>query len=70
MRHVHFSIGETERDLWLKHMRTALDELELPAALDAQLWDYLVMAAHSLVNAVPEDGPDQGGRGGFGLTPA
>ena len=70
MRHVHFSIGETERDLWLKHMRTALDELELPAALDAQLWDYLVMAAHSLVNAVPEEGPDQGGRGGFGLTPA
>src|ERR1700684_3699070 len=64
MRHVHFSIGETERDLWLKHMRTALDELELPAALDAQLWDYLVMAAHSLVNAVPEgEGPDQGGRG-------
>jgi hemoglobin len=69
MRHVHFSIGETERDLWLKHMRTALDELGLPAALDAQLWDYLVMAAHSLVNAVPEEGPDQGGRGGFGLTP-
>src|SRR5580704_7869784 len=70
MRHVRFHIGETERDLWLKHMRTALDELSLPAALDAQLWDYLVMAAHSLVNVVPEDGPDQGGRGGFDLTPA
>jgi hemoglobin len=70
MRHVHFSIGETERDLWLGHMRTALDELDLPAALEAQLWDYLVMAAHSLVNAVPEDeGPDRGGRSGFGLTP-
>ena len=26
MRHVRFHIGETERDLWLKHMRTALDE--------------------------------------------
>src|ERR1700744_2435188 len=70
MRHVRFHIGETERDLWLKHMRTALDELSLPDALDAQLWDYLVMAAHSLVNAVPEDGPDQGGRGGLGLTQA
>jgi hemoglobin len=70
MRHVHFSIGETERDLWLGHMRTALDEIDLPAALDAQLWDYLVMAAHSLVNAAPEvEGPDQGGRSGFGLTP-
>ena len=70
MRHVHFRIGETERDLWLKHMRTALDELDLPPALDAQFWDYLVMAAHSLVNVAPADGPDQGGRGGIGLAPA
>ena len=31
MRHVRFHIGETERDLWLKHMRTALDELDLDA---------------------------------------
>src|SRR5579862_6197300 len=57
MRHVRFHIGETERDLWLKHMRTALDELDLPPALDAQLWDYLVMAAHSLVNVAPPGGP-------------
>src|ERR1700733_14749447 len=68
MRHVRFRIGETERDLWLKHMRTALDELSLPDALDAQLWDYLAMAAHSLVNAVPENAP--GGRGELGITPA
>jgi hemoglobin len=70
MRHVRFHIGETERDLWLKHMRTALDELELPDPLDAQLWDYLVMAAHSLVNAVPENTPPAGGRGDLGITPA
>src|SRR6201987_1827949 len=63
MRHVRFHIGETERDLWLKHMRTALDELALPDALDAQLWGYLVMAAHSLVNVVPEDAPAPSGRG-------
>ena len=70
MRHVRFHIGETERDLWLKHMRTALDELALPAPLDAQLWDYLVMAAHSLVNAAPQDAPGLGGRGELGITPA
>ena len=70
MRHVHFHIGEIERDLWLTHMRTALDELDLPPALDAQFWDYLVMAAHSLVNVAPAGGPDQGGRGGMGLAPA
>jgi hemoglobin len=70
MRHARFRIGEAERDAWLRHMRTALDEIGLPEPLDAQLWEYLVMAAHSLVNAAPEDGPAQGGRGDLGLTSA
>ena len=70
MRHVRFHIGETERDLWLTHMRTALDSVELDPALDAQLWDYLVMAAHSLVNVAPQDAPGPGGRGDLGITPA
>jgi hemoglobin len=69
MRHVRFHISEIERDLWLKHMRTALDELDLDEALDAQLWDYLVMAAHSLVNAAPENTPTPGARGDLGITP-
>ena len=69
MRHVRFHIGEAERDAWLRHMRTALDELDLDESLDAQLWDYLVMAAHSLVNVAPENGPAAGGRGDIGLTP-
>jgi hemoglobin len=56
MRHVPFRIGEAERDAWLRHMRTALDEIALPGPLDAQIWDYLVMAAHSLVNAVTTGG--------------
>jgi hemoglobin len=65
MRHVRFAIGEAERDAWLRHMRTALDELSLEPALDKQLWDYLVMAAHSLVNQ-----PLSQGRGpDLGLTP-
>jgi len=70
MRHVRFRIGEAERDAWLRHMRTALDELGLDEALDAQLWDYLVMAAHSLVNEAPAGGPAVGGRGDLGLTSA
>ena len=70
MRHARFRIGETERDLWLAHMRTALDSLSLDPALDAQLWDYLVMAAHSLVNVVPENLPGAGGRGDLGIAPA
>ena len=65
MRHAHFSIGDAERDAWLRHMRAAMDELELDPEQDSQLWDYLVMAAHSLVNRPREPGgPD------LGLTPA
>src|ERR1700735_1576183 len=64
MRHAHFAIGEAERDAWLRHMRTALDELELDPALDTQLWEYLVMAAHSLVNQ-----PTRSGGPDLGLTP-
>jgi hemoglobin len=70
MRHVPFRIGETERDLWLRHMRTALDEVTLPAPLDAQLWDYLVMAAYSLVNVPPENDPGSSGRGDLGIKPS
>jgi hemoglobin len=53
MRHARFTIGEAERDAWLGHMRAALDEIGLGEAHDAQLWDYLVMAANSLVNQLP-----------------
>src|SRR5262249_38702015 len=45
MRHVRFSIGEAERDAWLRHMRSALDDIALDPALDEELWRYLVMAA-------------------------
>jgi hemoglobin len=50
MRHAPFRIGAAERDAWLRHMRAALDELGLDPSRDKQLWDYLVMAAQSLVN--------------------
>ena len=69
MRHVPFRIGEAERDRWLRHMRTALDEIALPDPLDAKIWDYLVMAAHSLVNQVPTGGPDADGRGEISVQP-
>jgi hemoglobin len=70
MRHVRFRIGETERDLWLKHMRTALDEIGLPEPLDNQLWDYLVMAAHSLVNRPPGEPPSTDGHEDLGISPS
>jgi len=50
-RHATWRIGARERDAWLEHMTAALAQLELPDAERAQLHDYLVSAAHSLVNA-------------------
>jgi|SRR5918992_1062576 hemoglobin len=57
MRHVPFAIGAAERDAWLRHMRDAVDELELPQQLDDMLWRYLIMAANSLVNADTSETP-------------
>jgi hemoglobin len=54
-RHAPFPIGERERDAWLSRMRAALDDLSLPPEQDAMLWDYLQMAAHSLVNTFEGD---------------
>jgi len=50
MRHAPFSVGIAERDAWLRHMRAAVDSLDLPDGADVILWDYLEMAAHSMVN--------------------
>ncbi|MCW2864863.1 MAG: globin [Actinoallomurus sp.] len=50
MRHAPFVIGEPEREAWLTHMREAVDDLELPEQLQKMLWDYLVMAANSMIN--------------------
>ena len=54
MRHVAFRVGPRERDAWLRRMRAAMDTISLPQEADEMLWNYLVMAADSLVNA-PEE---------------
>jgi hemoglobin len=50
MRHAQFKIGEKERDVWLSHMKSAVDSLEMDNEMREQLWNYLVMAANSMVN--------------------
>jgi hemoglobin len=52
MRHVPFRIRPTERDAWLRCMRVAVDEAELDEMHRAVLWNYLEMAANSLVNSL------------------
>ena len=58
MRHAPFAIGTAERDAWLRHMRAAVDSLELSPEHDAALWGYLEMAALSMQNRFADDGSD------------
>ena len=51
MRHAPFSIGPIERDAWLRCMRVAVDEAGLTPGHRDQLWAYLEMAAHSMMNS-------------------
>jgi hemoglobin len=50
MRHAPFAINTAARDAWLRHMRAAMDELDLDPEHDRMLWDYLIRAAESLRN--------------------
>jgi hemoglobin len=59
MRHAGFHVGPRARDAWLHHMRVAVDNLDLPDHAEKLLWDYLLMAANSMVNSVDAvDGTD------------
>jgi hemoglobin len=51
MRHAPFTIGPIERDAWLRCMRIAVDEAKVPEPYRTQLWEYLEMAAQSMVNS-------------------
>jgi hemoglobin len=51
MRHAPFQVGPLQRDAWLRAMRIAVDEAGLAEEHRAQLWNYLEMAANSMVNS-------------------
>jgi hemoglobin len=50
MRHAPFKVNPDARDRWLRHMRTAVDALDLAPIHESQLWDYLERAAYSMIN--------------------
>jgi len=49
-RHAEFHINKAAHDAWLDAMRQAVDGMDMDAALRAQLWSYIEMAADSMVN--------------------
>jgi hemoglobin len=50
MRHMPFRIGNLERDRWLVHMLTALNELVSDDGVRATMTEYFVKAAEHLRN--------------------
>nr|WP_206323401.1 globin [Streptomyces sp. HNM0574] len=51
MRHAPFKVDQAAHDAWLRHMREAVDSLELDPEHEQQLWKYFVFAARSMVNS-------------------
>jgi hemoglobin len=50
MRHAPFAVSSAARDAWLRHMRAALDSLDLAPEYDETMWRYFSSAAESLRN--------------------
>ena len=50
MRHAQFPIDFAARDAWLKNMKIALEKQNISDENRTKLWNYLMMAADSMVN--------------------
>ena len=60
MRHAPFVITHKERDIWLRYMKVALDELGLPAEYRDVMWEYFHRAADVMVNTIETPEPRKG----------
>ena len=50
MRHAQFPIDFAARDAWLKNMKIALGKQNISDENRTKLWNYLMMAADSMIN--------------------
>lgn len=50
MRHAPFAVTPDARDRWLAHFKVALEDADLAPEQFDQFWEYVVRAAHFLVN--------------------
>jgi hemoglobin len=50
MRHAPFPIGRAERDAWMRHMRAAVDGLELAPDVRSAFLEYFENAATAMMN--------------------
>lgn len=55
MRHAPFVVTPAQRDRWLRHMRDAIDSIDLTPEQDLELWTYMQRAAQSMVNSFEDE---------------
>jgi hemoglobin len=53
-RHAPFAVTPSARDRWLTHMHAALEQSDMSMDHKQQFWEYVVRAAHFLVNSPDE----------------
>ena len=58
-RHAPFAVTPSARDRWLTHMHAALEQSDMSMDRKQQFWEYVIRAAHFLVNSPDEaaEGP-------------
>jgi hemoglobin len=59
MRHAPFAVTPAQRDRWLGHMRQALGVAGMSPQHTEQFWEYVVRAAHFLVNTPDDEAPPE-----------
>ena len=52
LRHSPFRINQQARDVWVRHMRAALDEAKIPEPARSMLLDYFERTATHMINTV------------------
>jgi hemoglobin len=50
IRHQPFTIGQAERDAWLRHMTAAVESIDLAPAVRKALLDYFETASTAMIN--------------------
>ncbi|WP_370326419.1 globin [Euzebya sp.] len=50
MRHAPFPVGTVQIEAWLTNMRGAIEEVDPPPGITAELWDYFARAAPFMRN--------------------
>jgi hemoglobin len=50
MRHLPFAIGTAERDAWMRHMRDAVESLDVDRGVRKAMLDYFEAASTAMIN--------------------